>query len=177
MGFAKAAALLQEDSGADDGDDKRETGRGELEPYVDELHAGLLDAHDDAASVPSQARLDALVARSWSLVGRGGPANVVQRLGRTSQLLYLWVESMVRVPISPADREELTEGFQELVFTRVFEKRARMLTRSETEELRRYWASRQPSSALPPAPPARAEQLAEGRGRARRAAKSSRRGT
>jgi hypothetical protein len=134
MGFAKAAVLQQDDA---------IRGRGTLEVYLDELHAGLHDAEDHVAQISSKARLDALIVRSWTIVEREFPGTVVQRLGRTSQLLYLWVASMVRVPISPADREELIEGFHELVFTWVLENRDGTLTRRETQELRQYWARRQ----------------------------------
>jgi hypothetical protein len=90
--------------------------------------------------------VDALVLDAWSIVGRELQGTVVQRLGRTSELLYLWVASAVRASISHADREELMEGFHELVYTWIFEHRAEMLTRRETQELRRHWSNRQAST-------------------------------
>ncbi len=153
MGVAKAAVLQRNDSRQnDEAADALQTGRDELEPYLDELDAGLLGADDNVVLLPTKAtmgpRLDALVVRAWSIVGRELSGTVVQQLGRTSQLLYLWVASTVRATISRADREELTEGLHDLVFTWVFENRAEMLTRRETQELRRYWAHRQ-ASMLP----------------------------
>jgi hypothetical protein len=151
---AKATILRRHaGSGNDEAEDAPQTGRDELEPYLDELDAGLLGADDNVVLIPTKAtmgpRLDALVVRAWSIVGRELAGTVVQQLARTSQLLYLWVASTVRATISRADREELTEGLHELVFTWVFANRADLLTRRETQELRQYWAQRQ-ASALPP---------------------------
>jgi hypothetical protein len=149
MGIAKSAALVQrnESSGSDRADeiDPREICREQLQPFVEELRTELLDDRDDdVVLIPTRAtmgpRLDALVVSSWNIVGRELSGTIGQRLMHASQLLYLWVVSTASTPSSRADREELSDGLHELVFTWVFENRAELLTAREAQELRQYWA-------------------------------------
>jgi len=109
-----------------------------VQPFCDELCAGLVDLPDNVVPISSRvASLTAeqLLRRAWTITSREFRANLLDKIGLTARLLYVGVTRGTRRPLPRRVRDELVEDLHQAICHWLSGARAEVLTTAEANEL------------------------------------------